>query len=273
MRRLMGVIKDRHGTYYVQQRVPERLQAPVARVLKSGRDRQVFLKKSLGTKSLKEANLAAKHVLSDFDRTLADAETLLKERPIVTALTDAQIKRMAEHVYATALREDEEIRFSGRLETIGPHGENVHVDVLKDLRQEFGQQFAVGDVSFAEQHAQNALASFGITLDQSSTAYHKLCIESAKLFLQALDDIGLRYAGAVIETPRLPDPKASLGGHGEGGTLRDALEGWKKHRARPKGTVNETSRAVDMFTQLHGNMAVAAIKKRHALELSIGVQN
>jgi hypothetical protein len=31
MRALMGLIKDRHGTYYAQKKVPERLQAAVAR--------------------------------------------------------------------------------------------------------------------------------------------------------------------------------------------------------------------------------------------------
>lgn len=51
MRALMGLIKDRHGTYYAQRKVPERLQEAVARVLSSERDRQVFLKKSLGPKS------------------------------------------------------------------------------------------------------------------------------------------------------------------------------------------------------------------------------
>ena len=96
MRALMGLIKDRNGTYYAQRRVPERLQEAVARVLNSGRDRQVFLKKSLGTKGLKAANVAATHVLASFDRTLADAEALLKERPVIPSLTDAQIKRMAE---------------------------------------------------------------------------------------------------------------------------------------------------------------------------------
>ncbi len=99
----MGLIKDRNGTYYAQRRVPERLQEAVARVLNSGRERQVFLKKSLGTKSLKAANVAATHVLADFDRTLADAEALLKERPVVPSLTDAQIKRMVESYYAAML--------------------------------------------------------------------------------------------------------------------------------------------------------------------------
>lgn len=179
---------------------------------------------------------------------------------------------MAEWVYATALKEDEALRFSGRLETIGPHGENVNADALADILRDCQQQFAAGDVSFAEQRAQNALASFDITLDQSCPAYHKLCIESAKAFLNALDDIGLRYVGAVIETPRQPVSKA-LDGHGEGGTLQEALEGWKKHRARPKRTVDEFSRSVDMFIQLHGNMPVTAIKKGHALEYRKALQD
>src|SRR5215831_6390117 len=113
MRALMGLIKDRNGTYYAQRRVPERLQEAVASVLNSGRDRQVFLKKSLGTKSLKAANVAATHVLANFDRTLADAEVLLKERPVIPSLTDAHIKRMAESYYAARLANDEWERQEG----------------------------------------------------------------------------------------------------------------------------------------------------------------
>jgi hypothetical protein len=85
MRALMGLIKDRHGTFYAQRRVPERLQEAVARVLNSAKPRQVFLKKSLGTKTLKAANVAATHVLAGFDRTLADAEDLLKNRPVISS--------------------------------------------------------------------------------------------------------------------------------------------------------------------------------------------
>jgi hypothetical protein len=96
MRALMGLIKDRHGTYYAQRKVPERLQEAVARILNSGRSRQVFLKKSLGTKNLKAANVTATHVLADFNRTIADAEALLKARPVIPSLSEAQIKRMSE---------------------------------------------------------------------------------------------------------------------------------------------------------------------------------
>lgn len=113
MRALMGLIKDRHGTYYAQKKVPERLQQAVARALNSERERQVFLKKSLGTKDLKAANVAAKHVLAGFDRTIAAAESLLTARPVLSSLTDAQIKRMAEAHYAAMLSTDEEERRDG----------------------------------------------------------------------------------------------------------------------------------------------------------------
>ncbi|UPT92064.1 site-specific integrase [Bradyrhizobium barranii subsp. apii] len=279
MRVLMGVIKDRHNTYYALKTVPAKpkgLRAAVALELKNGKTSQANLKRSLGTKDLREANIRAKPVLAEFDQIIARAKARLAATtvPVVkrTSLNDTEIKRVTEYVYATALKEDEALRFSGRLELIGPHGENVDADAHGDILRDFQQQFAVGDVSFAEQRAQNALASFGITLDQSCTAYHNLCIESAKALLNALDDIGLRYAGAVIETPRLPDSKA-LEGHGEGGTLQDALAGWKRHRTRPKRTVDEFGRSVDMFIQLHGNMSVAAIKKAHALEFRKALQD
>ena len=67
MRRvLMGVIKDRHGTYHAQLKVPERLQAAVARVRGVERAKQVYLKASLSTKDIKTANVRAKPVLTGF---------------------------------------------------------------------------------------------------------------------------------------------------------------------------------------------------------------
>jgi hypothetical protein len=68
MRVLMGVIKDRHGTYYARKTVPakpEALRAAVALVLNNGKAVQSHLKKSLGTKDVREANIRAKPVLAE----------------------------------------------------------------------------------------------------------------------------------------------------------------------------------------------------------------
>jgi hypothetical protein len=73
-----------------------RLQAAVARVLDQGKERQSFLKKSLGTKDLKTANIRAKPVQAGFDRVFGEAEQLLAARPMRGSLSAIEIKRMAE---------------------------------------------------------------------------------------------------------------------------------------------------------------------------------
>ncbi|WP_409363823.1 DUF6538 domain-containing protein [Bradyrhizobium liaoningense] len=73
----MGVIKDRHGTYCARKTVPEKpegLQGAVALELGNGKVVQKHLKKSLGTKDLREANIRAKPVLAEFDRIIAKAK-------------------------------------------------------------------------------------------------------------------------------------------------------------------------------------------------------
>ena len=96
----MGRITSKSG-------LPEHLQEAVAHVLDADAPRRVLLKKSLGTKNLKEAKAAAPHIVADFNRILGEAEASLKERLIVTALNDTQIKRMAESYYAKMLADDE----------------------------------------------------------------------------------------------------------------------------------------------------------------------
>jgi hypothetical protein len=60
--------------HYVRKKVPKWLERPTAEVLGNGKSRQVFLKRSLDTKDLRDANIRAKPVLIKFDRMLAQAE-------------------------------------------------------------------------------------------------------------------------------------------------------------------------------------------------------
>jgi hypothetical protein len=133
MRALMNLIKDRHGTYYAQKKVPERLQKAVAVVRKLAKPRLVFLKASLGTKNLKDANIRAKPVLAEFDSVLRQAEVLAAQSnraataPLRTTLNDAEIKRMAEYVYAKTLAWDERTRF-GRDELKRMEAEHIRLE-------------------------------------------------------------------------------------------------------------------------------------------------
>lgn len=103
VRVLMGVIKDRHGTYCARKTVPEKpagLQAAVARVLDNGKGVQKHLKRSLGTKDLREANIRAKPVLAKFDRIIGKAKALIeanRSSPTIkrASLNATEIARMA----------------------------------------------------------------------------------------------------------------------------------------------------------------------------------
>ena len=117
MRALMGLIKDRHGTWCAQQKVPNRLQVAVARVLGNGKPKQVYLKRSLGTKDLRDANIRAKPVLAGFDRIIRDAAAIAEQPSAApqarSSLNETEIRLMADYVYATTLAWDERWRVGG----------------------------------------------------------------------------------------------------------------------------------------------------------------
>jgi hypothetical protein len=290
----MSVIQDRHGTYYVQKKVPPRLQEAVAQVLSDDKPRRVFLKKSLGTKSLKEANAAATHVLTEFTRIIAEAEALLKEQPVVTTLTDTQIKRMAESYYATLLAEDEQERRDGtgsepvfqgiakQLNAAGVEYETPftvgtlpetgmsdrelikQVNLVEWLLPASAAALAKGDSTIIREQLDELLYAFQINLDRKSASYRKLGMAVLTAHVRSLKAIERRNEGEPVETPQLAYAASGTPAH-EGGTLRDALEGWKKERERPENGTHEYTRAVEMFIQLHGNLAIAEIKRSQAL--------
>lgn len=189
----MGLIRDRHGTYYAQRKVPERLQEAVARVLNSEKPKQVFLKKSLGTKVLKEANVAATHVLADFNRTLASAEALLKERPVISSLSDARVKRMAEHYYASVLAADEDERQEGT------GSEPIFQSVAEQFAAagiEFNTPFpdamaalAKGDITHVRFDLEELLDEFQLNLDRKSQSYRRLGMAVLSARVRGLKDI------------------------------------------------------------------------------------
>jgi hypothetical protein len=87
----MNVSKDRHGTYYAIKQVPKHLRKAVARVRNNGKARQTWLKRSLRTKDVEQANRTAKPVLIEFDRILAQAEALQAEQPLRSELSAREI--------------------------------------------------------------------------------------------------------------------------------------------------------------------------------------
>lgn len=122
----MGIVRLQSGIYAARKKVPERLAEAVAIVTDSPKSKVSWLKRSLGTRDQKQANILGKAVLMEFDRILAKAEAQLKTTP-----APQEIKRIADYYYASKLAADDEVGlFTGaRLGELGPLAVN---DVVTD---------------------------------------------------------------------------------------------------------------------------------------------
>jgi integrase len=293
---MMGLIKDRHGTYYARHKVPERLQENVARLLDNGKPKQVWLKKSLGTKVLSEANVRAKPVQMEFDRLLAQAETQLKARPLRTSISDVEIKLIADYFYAHELEGDEGLREDGRgsdplYVSVNKQLTDAGIEVpeqhdLKSLTLEPGHglsprmmgqieddativltatqdELARGDTRRIRYEVNALLEVFQINLDRSCEGYRKLARAVLAAQVKALRAVLARHKGEPVETPPLiePDQRSLVAATG---TLKDALTGWQKERSPSPGVLAEYERATRLFSELHGELQVANIKRSHA---------
>jgi integrase len=300
MRVLMGLIKDRHGTYYARKKVPKGLEEAVARMLGNGKQRQAWLKRSLATKIAHEANIRAKPVLMDFDRIIESVRQLAKEQPPRNSLSRVKIARMAEFHYAALLADDDEQRRDGT------GSEPVFQSVARQLTEggidfetpfrigkvpEFGLSerevykrtddlpyaltsaeaaLARGDIAFVVEDLEGLLSDFQIHLDRKSTGFRELGYAVLKAHVRALRAIERRNGGEPIDTPDVPTITATAPSSTD--TLSVAFEGWKKHREPAGGTLAEYERAIRLFTELHGDLPVSEIRRRHAREFRQALQ-
>ena len=247
----------------------------------------------MGTDNKREATHWARHALAELDQILREARALANH-PGPTrraSLNAAEIARISEAFYVKMLADDEAHRFGGRaymaqtvewirrnedpnfeppyaLETLPEFGwtpeelafqKQREAEELETMRE----ALAMGDITAVQDDVALLLANFDISLDRNSASYRQLGIAVLRAYVRGLEAIAKRSAGEVIETPKAPLAPAAPT-NATSGTLREALEGWKKERARPEDGVHEYTRAVEMFIELHGNLAIAGIKRSQA---------
>src|ERR1700737_4871497 len=300
MRVGMGLIKNEYGVYHVRRKVPKALEVATARAMGVPKERVSWAKETLGTKDEKQARVRAKPVMMKFDRILAQAEALLVEHPVRTELTEAEIKRIADYFYAHHLGADEELREEG----IGsdPVFASVHRQLV-DAGIEFETPFEVaeetgsglsarmmhkieedasgvlsaakdalarGNVNFIRYELNELLQLFRINLDPACADYRKVALAVIKAEVRALEGIAARNRGAAIDSPKLPDPNTNA--PVSSCSLRAAYQGWDKVEARPISTRMEFSRGIDRFIELHGDMDVGQINRRHVREFREAAQ-
>ena len=116
---------------------------------------------------------------------------------------------------------------------------------------------------------EECLSDFQIHLNRKSPAFRELGIAVLKAHVKALRAVERRSAGEPIDTPK---PPAIVTPNVSGETLSAAFDGWKKAKARPQATLNEYERAITQFRELHGDLPVIQIRRRHARQFREALQ-
>jgi integrase len=301
MKAMNGVAKNKHGVYYVRVRVPKGLEEATARRLDNGKARQVFLKRTLNTKDLREANIRAKPVLIEFDKIIAQAEALVAKRPLRTSLHKREIKQIADFYYAHELASDDEDRLAGgseagfqdiarQLDAAGveyhhnfPIG-GVHIPEFGLSKRDMYKRaelydtmlpvarddLARGDFSALRFDMDELLDLHRINLDRTSGSYRELGMAMLRVRVKTLEALAHRHLGEVVETPELIEPQHSEASSAT--TLKASYEGWKKAASRPENTLREFGYALARFLELHGDLEIARITRRHTREFREALQ-
>jgi hypothetical protein len=135
-------------------------------------------------------------------------------------------------------------------------------DVLPEMLCEAEAALARGNIGHVEFHVDDVLEAFHIRLDRECEAYRRLGMEILRQNVLALRAFQQRSKGEPIPSPKLPIVGTQAAASGD--TLQAAFAGWKKARNPAPGTLAEYDRAIRLFTELHGDMPVASIGRRHA---------
>jgi integrase len=302
----MGLIRNEHGVWCARVRVKKDLREAVARVLDVGKESQTFLQKSLRTKDKAEAKRRLPAALTQFNETLRKAEALMASEanlPLRTALAQSEIDRIAEFHFASKLAADDEATHDSAGEedftrSIAKQLDDAGIeydtpfpfDVQRPAygltdRQVLARNnellwllsimrpaLSRGDISVVSEPVGELLDRFHLKLDRTSGAYRKLGLAVLRSDVRALEALAARYCGEPVETPPISHLEPGEA-PASGDTLSAALEGWKKATRPSEGTLAEYERAVGLFIQLHGDMPVVAIKKRHARSFCEALQD
>jgi hypothetical protein len=127
---------------------------------------------------------------------------------------------------------------------------------------------ARGDIKHIRYEVDELLKVFQINLDPSCGDYLKLARAIQVAFVKQLKAVLARHRGEPVETPALIEPNQD--GPAATGTLKDALAGWQKERGPQPGVFAEYERAIRLFSELHGDLPIAQIKRSHARQFPGG---
>jgi hypothetical protein len=219
LRVLMGVIRDKKsGVYSARKKVPDALRPIVGKS---------WLKESLGTKELAEANRRGKSVLMRFDSIIDGAKAQIAPPKLTPKLSLApkEIEQLIGYYRNLKLA-----NHAGRWLKLTEEDQDGTELAYADEWREAQAALAAGRLEYIRDEAQKLLVTFGWRLDAASPSWdavlHRLLQEHVFVYREMaqgeLDAIPRVPTVAEVKPPEQPK-------------LSDALSGWKRSKnARPR---------------------------------------
>lgn len=274
--------------YYLQKRVPKDLLGEYPKAL---------IRRYLHT-SQTEAKRLLPVELARLEQEFEDKRRLAKAKPLAT-LSETEIDRLTAIWLHDAMAQDEVFRRNGGgdadlyaaiAEKVTAAGGDAAFTPEEVEKRHFGMSqrdylqraetlaiveagaqnaLARGDTSLVEFEVDDLLAREGLKLDRDSEAYRRLSYAVLKTSVKATALMLSRHQGQPVDTP--PSPAKFLGApategsaeHGE--RLSVVFERWKLERRPPAKTAGDFWAHVRRFIELHGDLGIRAITKRHVV--------
>jgi hypothetical protein len=132
------------------------------------------------------------------------------------------------------------------------------------------RRLARGNVNFIRYELNELLQLFRINLDPACSDYRRVALAVIKSEVRVLEGVLARNRGVPLDSPKLPEPTNSA--PASSCSLLAAYQSWDKVKARPISTRMEFSRGIERFIELHGDMDVGQINRRHVREFRVAAQ-
>ncbi|BBF92075.1 site-specific integrase [Blastochloris tepida] len=301
MSRQMTHIQKRRGAPEFRRRLPEELAGkPVPSwwpahlrdlvSAKTGRFKRELVRGLARVPEPKRKARVAK-LIADTEALFEEAKQTLSSGPR-RQITNDDLQFLADHRHAEVLAADEQLRREG-FGLMGDEGAGIQIGspqrepglTLADYEFLGGAQaerFAAMKRELATRRPppqivarakKTAAELLGVDLQEGSDELRDAALRVLEAEVLAFQDAARRHDGEVVRTPATPSAKpANRAGLSSDPRLTAAFKAWSGENANPgeetpaPRTVQEADHAVRRFVELHGDLRVREITRKHARE-------
>ncbi len=248
--------------HYLQKRVPKDLASAYPKPV---------IKRYLST-DLAEAKQKLPVELARLEQEFAEKRRWRDSKPLAT-LSEIEIERLTAIWLHDVMLEDEDARREGLDDSMDREEPGLTEREFEKMADNhfvgdvWKASLARGSTAVIAHEVEELLVKEGVKLDKQSEAYRRLSMAVLKAAVRAADMIVQRHKGEVVDTPTAPNrfTVSATAQDEDGDRLSVVYEKWKLERKPPDKTAKDFYAFVRRFIELHGDMPVTKITRRHVV--------